>query len=522
VIENSGNKFRIIFGRLLPGALVLEGIAIVIVAIVTIPASWLAIGGAAILMLGLWLALLRTGRDFEVLFLLLFAIGYFQGIISILASERIPASIWGWSKYALLGLIMVGYILRVLSGKPIKMNRLMRTWLILWILNCMMFGVLMLEAYHADSRYSFIATIQTFGIGNMILAVEVYLLATPVQTCRFLKLLMWSGVAAALFGIVQRLLGAERLAAFGLNVSGGFFFLSTENLDTNFLDLANGFRPFSFFDSHHGFSAFLILAIVALQIIRLRKEINRIQYWIWMTVLWAGMAVTFNLTNLLTGALILIIFGILEYSQRVKSAMRIFLSKRFWKSVTIIAIASMIAVITIPQFRDRITGIFDVHQAAGSSLYYRQQGFAAGVQAVIDYPFGFGLLLNSFNDPIPGLTGYARVTGYFEEHNIFFSADTWFQWLMVQIGILGFCLYAALLFLPVFWGWRQSPKIRDPQLRVLMNGVTALMTGVFVAGISNSPLLIFAPSNLLIWAAAGMLMKIPSWDAELRKDVEQA
>jgi hypothetical protein len=202
--------------------------------------------------------------------------------------------------------------------------------------------------------------------------------------------------------------------------------------------------------------------------------------------------------------------------------MRIFLSKRFWKGVTIIAIASMIAIITIPPLRDRVTGIFDVHQATGSSLYYRQQGLAAGVQAVIDYPFGFGLLLNSFNDPIPGLTGYARVTGYFEEHNAFFSADTWFPWLMVQIGVLGFSLYAALLFLPVLWGWRQSPKIRDPGLRVLMNGVTALMAGVFVAGVSNSPLLIFVPSNLLIWAAVGALIKTPSWDAELWKTVGQA
>jgi len=79
-----------------------------------------------------------------------------------------------------------------------------------------------------------------------------------------------------------------------------------------------------------------------------------------------------------------------------------------------------------------------------------------------------------------------------------------------------------LFIIPIYVGWKQRKRILNPEISALSNGLLALMIATFIAGVSNSPILAFAPSNLLIWGVAGVLMKLSSWDIDLRRGVEYA
>jgi hypothetical protein len=484
-----------------------------------LPTTLALIGMGVALGLVLWLVLLSSGRDFEILLLALFLIGYFQGYATKLLGENIPESIWGVMKYGILGLMLLGYAARVWQGQPVKLNIAMRLWLAMWFFFWVIVVFLMVEAYLADGRYRPIGTIQQFGIINMFLAVLVYLRTKPTQIDRWLKMLIWAGIVAASFGIIQRVLGPARLSMLGISsdvLLSSMAFLPANNPETGFLDLEQGLRVFSFFDTHHAFSGFLVLSILALQIQRLRGRVKRSFYWLSMAIMWAGMAVTFNLTNLLTCLLTLAILTILQRGGQFTSLLRIASSKRFWQISISIFFIVLITITTYTPLRNRLVGIFDIRQgsaSAGGSFAYRLEGLVSGVQAIVDYPLGFGLYLNTTygGQSNPELNHYARVDGYFTSRGVFFSGDNWFQWLMVQIGLPSFALYAALFMVPIWWGWRWRNRIRNRDWRIIAHGSLALTIVVFIAGISNSPILAFPPANLLFWAMVGILLKAPVW-----------
>jgi hypothetical protein len=456
----------------------------------------------------------------------LFFIGYFQGFLSKLLGDSVPQTVWGLSKYGVMGMMVVGYALRLAGGKRMAFSQPMLLWLSVWVLNWVMFTFLMIEAMNVSKFYNPILTIQIFGMGNMVLGVIVYLRARPQSIQMALRLLVWTGIVAAIWGVIQRLIGPSALASLGFNFGGGLFFLNADIPETGFLDLVGGFRAFSFFDTHHAFSAFLILSVIALQILRSQQRIGRRAYLISMAMMWSGFAVTFNLTNILTGLLALVFFVLLDQSKR-KSISRVLLNKRLWSTAISVAVLGAIVVFAIEPLRNRIMGAFEVRQSAstaGGSLAYRLEGLTSGVQAIVDYPLGFGLWLSPLSltvTTIDPFGEYARVNGYFASKQIFFSGDNWFQWLMVQVGLPGFALYALLFIIPIYLGWKQRKRIRNSELGVLSNGLLALMMATFIAGVSNSPILAFAPSNLLIWGIAGILMKIPSWDIDLRDGADR-
>jgi hypothetical protein len=181
-----------------------------------------------------------------------------------------------------------------------------------------------------------------------------------------------------------------------------------------------------------------------------------------------------------------------------------------------------LVLISVSPVRDRFVGLFDVRpgaSSAGGSLAYRLIAYSSGLKAISEYPLGFGLFLRPLSSTTSDIYGeFARVNDYFETRGLFFSGDNWFQWLMVQIGVPGFSIYACLFLVPIIWGMKYRKRIRDDHLRHLMNGLLALIIAAFVGGVSNSPLLTFPPSNLLIWAAVGILMRAPDWDKKLYRD----
>jgi hypothetical protein len=503
-------------------------ICIVILAgflIVWVPSLWVIGSAFFIIAFGVWIKLVRSGDDFEVLLLLLFIIGYLQGLLDKTLLVNASQTIWGISKYSLIILIFVGYILRHRHGMPIIVNKAIFAWLIIWGLNWLVLGILIFEASIQSPLYSPIATIQQFAIGNMFLALVIYFQTRQNQIDRWLNVVIYAGLLASMFGVIQRILGPHRLGIFGMSIEtllSSMAFLPSSDPNTNFLDLEHGFRAFSFFDTHHAFSAFLILAVVALQIRRSQGKSSWGLYMLFMIILWAGFAVTFNLTNMLTCILALFIMIILKENERIKPVLRVLLSKRLWSILTKVVIVGLLLIAVISPLRNRFIGIFEIRKGAtgaGGSLAYRIEGFVSGLQAIIDYPLGFGLFLNSTGNlsANPELNRYARVNDYFSKRGAFFSGDNWFQWLMVQIGLPGFIIWSSTFIIPIIWGWKWRNRISDPNLRILAYGCLALTSAVFIAGVSNSPVLAFPPSNLLFWAIVGILFKIPDWDQKFRK-----
>lgn len=484
-----------------------------------LPETTIIAGGLGVVALVIFALLWVAGRDFDVLFVVFLAVGYFQGFLAKLFSDTVSQTTWGTLKYALLLAMVAGCLGRVLIGQRFRTNRAMRQWLIVWLMVWGMLALLMVEARRASPLYLPLGTVQSFGVGNMVVAILVFFRLRRRRLDAGLRLFVWAGVVASVFGVVQRFLGPARLEAMGI-LKGDFLFLASERSDLGYLDSEHGLRAFSFFDSHHAFSAFLILTTVALQVLRRRGLISRGRYLAAMGTMWAGFAVTFNLTNIVTGALTLALFALLERTWSGGIFRRAIMSRPLWTRGGLVLVLAMLVVAVVPSVRSRFLSVGDVRvgaASAGSSLRGRIVVFESGVDAVVDYPLGLGLYLNQLSQSVPELVGrYARVDRYFESRGLFFTGDNWFQWLMVQIGLPGFFLYSLLFLIPIYWGLKRRNRLTDVGLRTVVNGMLALMIGTFLGGVSNSPILAYPPNNALIWGAAALLMKAPLWDAGRR------
>jgi hypothetical protein len=395
----------------------------------------------------------------------------------------------------------------------------MRLWLGTWLLNLIVFTLLIGEALVTEPRYNGIGAIQNFGIGNMLLCIMVYFDSNQRQVHTALKIFVWFGVIAALFGIIQRLLGPPFLFSLGFDLydPSSFAFLSSINMETRHRDIEKGFRAFSFFASHHAFSAFLILSTLCLQILRLQKKISSAIYVMILGIFLGGFIVTFNLTNLISCIIILTFIAFLQHAKKLKGLFKVFLKKSVLRNMAVFIIISACAMIFIEPLRDRIAGIFEISEynaGAGGSLYHRVNYISNGLTALSEHPLGLGLTLQQISDPKSNLSGYAR-KNYFEENNLSFSGDSWFLWLLVQLGLPFGILYFLLFLIPLIVGWKQRNAIKNKDLEVIFHGILALLFVTFLGGISNSPILVFPPNNLFIWAAVGLLIKIPSWDRDL-------
>ena len=470
-----------------------------------------------------WLLLLRSGRDFNVLLLCLLLIGYFQGYVDKVIGDQLPGMIWGLAKYGIIALMCTGLLLRLMQRPAARIAPVMKIWIAVWGMVCLCIAMLMVEAKLVEPLYSPISTVQSFGIGNMVLAILVYFEARSKDLHRWLWIVLWLGVVAALFGMVQRLLGPNNLSHLGISMDvllspESMAFLGADTPETGHRNLEAGFRAFSFFDTHHAFSAFLVLSILALQVLRSERSVDVRFYWVGMSMLFAGLAVTFNLTNILSAFIALGFVSFLQRGGSLGAIRRILRSGRVWQTVVVVLLGLMLLFVSSTTFRERISGAFEVRKGAsgaGGSLAYRLEGFVGGLEAALDYPLGFGLFLNSTqNWTSPNLNRYVRINGYFQEKNIFFSGDNWFQWLMIQVGLPVFFLYALLFVIPLISGWHWRNQMRKGIFRSTLYSCLALTFIVFVGGISNSPILTFPPSNVIFWAAVGLLVKLPVWNAE--------
>jgi hypothetical protein len=512
----TGTLFHPLF---LFGLLPILGVAIILLSVVK--PLVLLVGSLAFLFVLFVVWIIKTNRVFQAIFLLLFIVGFFQGFIDklkIIFPFLPPNTLWGPLKYFLMSLLLLKYISKIFVENKTSLNSGMRLWLGIWLLNLVVFSFLIAEAIITEPRYRPIGAIQTFGIGNMLLCIMVYFDSNQRQVFSALKIFVWFGVLAALFGILQRLLGPPFLTALGFDLfdSNAFAFLGSANMETNHLDVEKGFRAFSFFASHHAFSAFLILSTLSLQILRLQNKITSGLYFLILSIFLGGFIVTFNLTNLISCILILIIAAILQYAKKLKSLFKVFLRKSVLRNIVILILVSACTIIFIEPLRDRVAGIFEVSEnnaGAGGSMYHRLEFISSGLNALSEHPLGLGLNLQQISDSKSILSGFAR-HNFIAENNLPFSADSWFLWLLVQLGLPLGILYFLLFIIPLIVGWKSRNIIKNKNLEIISHGILALLFVTFLGGISNSPILVFPPCNLFVWAAVGLLLKIPSWDRE--------
>jgi len=494
---------------------------LVFTAILVVPSLYFValLGITVLCFIYIWLFV--RGHDFQVLFVTLFLIGYFQSFsdkLSIVFKFLPSPSLWGPLKYAIMFLMLCGYCLRMLLGKVPALNTGVKIWLLAWFLNLFMFIALILEAKNSMPDFNPISTIQSFGIGNMFLVLIVYIYTKPNDVVVFLKILVWAGIIAALFGVAQRIAGPPVLAAIGIDIFDPKTFAFLDTLDRT-AEYGGGFRVFSFFASHHAFSGFLIFSTISLKILHINGQVKKGFYNVALVLLWSGFAVTYNLTNILTCILVLLFFSYLAESERLSVIYKILLKKKFWKLLLFYGFVASISILSIESLRNRFFSIFVVSTqtaGAGGSLYSRILFILNGLNALVNNPMGLGLNLAGTGSIKTTVTGYAR-TDFFTLNNLDFSGDSWFLWLLVQVGILGFGFYLFLFLHPVIWGWRKRAFIYNSNLRAIFLGILALVTVTVVAGVSNSPILCFTPTNTLIWAAVGVLYKIPVWDMHLRE-----
>ena len=465
---------------LLFGILSVSGLVIMILFVVK-PSVLLA-GCLAILFISIIAWTIKTKHDFQAVFLLLFIIGFFQGFIDklkIIFPFLPPDSLWGPLKYLLMSLLLFKYLSRFFIKNRLSLNNGMQLWLGTWLLNVVVFTLLIGEAMFTEPKYNGIGAIQNFGIGNMLLCMIVYFDANQRQVHTALKMFVWFGVLAALFGIFQRLLGPQSLFAFGFDLydPGSFAFLNSTNMETRHMDIEKGFRAFSFFTSHHAFSAFLILSTLSLQILRLQKKISSTIYLMILCIFLGGFIVTFNLTNLISCILILMLVAFLQYAKRFKGLFKVFLRKSVLRNTAVLFVIAVLTIVSIEPLRDRFAGIFEIsdyNAGAGGSLYHRIEFISNGLTALSENPFGLGLTLKQIADPSSPLSGYAR-KNYFEENNLSFSGDSWFLWLLVQLGLPFGILYFLLFLIPIMVGWRFRNSINDKELEVIFHGTFALL-----------------------------------------------
>lgn len=463
--------------------------------------------------------------ELNALFLGLVAVGFFQSFSDSLRSIFSflpPPSLWGPLKFGIILLMLGICFLRWLFGKEIRLNKGMLTWSVIWFINWLILVLLFSEGIFLNTHISPLKTIQSFGMGNMIMVLVVYLFARPSSLFAFLKVLVWAGIAAALFGITQSLLGPQFLAAHGIDVYSPtrFSFLDSVNPESGHHDFTNGFRAFSFFSSHHAFSAFLVFSIVALHILYKTRKVNRIFYFISSLCMWSGMAITYNLTNIFTCIFILLLTEYFQSIQNYKISFQFIFKRKFWRNLISIVMLCIIVISPFESVRNRFLGIFDyspISAGAGGSLFSRTIFIKNGLDALAENPMGLGLY-HGYNKAGTGAPGYTR-ENFFEENDLVFSADAYFLWLLVQIGLPCFLLYFLLMAYPVFWALKERRRLRDSHLRITFFSLLSITMVTILMGVSNSPILVFPPSNLLIWSAIGIMLKIPSWDFNITQNI---
>jgi len=263
-------------------------------------------------------------------------------------------------------------------------------------------------------------------------------------------------------------------------------------------DSGGGIRVFSVFISHYGLSAFLCIVTILYATRSLYGSCKPNYFTIFLFAF--AQLVTFNLTSIFLtfiGCLISYLSHMYSFNMSFK-----YLYKTLKRSFFLLILFSSTFLI-FKDFRTRISGIVNYSETstgAGNSLYLRNQFIINQLQLLSSNLNGIGLSLTDTSKDSYSDNGYVR-TGITAD---FFTADAWFLWLIVQIGLFFGLLLLYVFFSPLFIAiFLLISRTRSNTWPVCAS--MSLLFIVLLGCMSNSSILNYPPSNVIIWCTVGVI-----------------
>ena len=425
-------------------------------------------------------------RGINLIFLGLICIGVTQGLCSNIAYFMgIEDLRWGLIKSALLAVLFLMSLLYFC-----KNNNFLPTSFIVWLLIYIFFSIFVLFLVFEVNDINDINianVLQNFSLINMLIVIFTLFSSNEKVDALIIDLLIFLGKFISVISIFQWVF----FTYFSINVNDVLASKSFNILYDGIL------RASGTFYNHYGLSAFLSIIII----LYITKSIYYKKYFSYSTFILfvTAISLTFNLTGVLLACIgcFFSIIMCIKYDKIIISPINIF------KLLSIFLILIVISVVT-PGIKDRIFSILDYSEStvgAGNSLNIRNAYIKNSIDILVDSPNGIGLSLTDTSKDQYEDMGYVRSGSL--KYDI--SADAWFLWLAVQIGIFFSFILFLLYVIPFFYGFQIARKIsNDLQWKII--AFTSTLFIILVGSFSNSAILNYPPSNIIIWWEVGVIL----------------
>lgn len=434
-------------------------------------------------------------RKIGYLFVLLVSIGVTQGICEhvamITGSDGVQ---WGAIKVLVILGMFCSTIANVHNMKRMLANRLL-IWTSLFVLLCLAIAWHVVSAVSAGNAINVFNVLQNFSLLNMLMVYVAYFAYRSEYANSIVDMLVFLGRLTSYVAVAQWLL----FKYFENNV---VVMEIAKNFGRLNADDGEKIRIFSVFQNSYGLSAFLMLVTVLYfnKLLAEKRNINNLTLYLFVS----AHALTYNLTGMGLTFLGCLFAYVMQMSSGV-------LAVKYAGKVAIRLAAAIFVVslllFSFGEFRQRITGIFDYSETssgAGNSLYLRNKFIHTGLDTLAENITGIGLTLTDTSKPGYEDQGYVR-SGIIDD----FSADAYFLWLFVQVGLFWGVLLVAIYIYPFVSGVRVG-KIAVGAEKWQCCAVASLLFVVLAGSMSNSMILTYPPANILIWCAVGAVFAMPT------------
>ncbi len=439
---------------------------------------------------GLWLK--YKFREINLILIALISIGITQGLCGNIAFiSGIVDFNWGAIKGLLLVILFIVTMGRFKNLK-LKLPISFVAWSIIFALLYLVVLGHIFEAINNGSAINAFNVLQNFALVNMLMVFVAFFGYEEKQAVSVVDSLIYLGKPISLFAIFQWV----AFKYYEIDVS---LMMAAKGFGSMNSDDGEALRVFSTFDTHYGLSAFLTL-ITVLYVSRSFYKPEKFSFGM-LGLFVIAHSLTFNLTGLfltVSGC----VFSVVLYKQKNKLR----LSKPIISRIIVFSLIVFSLALLNPTFKQRILGIADYSETssgAGNSLYLRNVFIRNALDILASNPNGVGLSLTDTSTENYEDLGYVR-TGVINRP---ISADSWFLWLTLQIGLF-FIVILALIYLTPFTVGLLSFKTIVPSLQWQACACTSAVLVVLLGLISNSPILNYPPSNIFIWWLVGTLFAI--------------
>jgi hypothetical protein len=434
-------------------------------------------------------------RQINFLFILLFAVGITQGLCENIAFFALgePGLSWGLFKGAVIAVALVGTIINPETFKrPLSRSFLVWSAIYGFLLIALIGHVF--EAINNGQTINSINVFQNFGAINMLMVYIVFFNYNEKLVDVVIEMISRTGMVVSVIAIFQWI-------AFRYYEIDTRLLMAAKDFGSIYSDDGEALRVFSVFSTHYGLSAFLTLVTI---LHFSRWLFNRQSVSAWPLLLFVvAHTLTFNLT------------GIFLTASGCGFALLLLLRRKTFRlSVSRLAtliLASGFVVIIImfnETFSTRLAGVVDysaTSSGAGYSLYERMIFLRNAFGLLLANPFGIGLSLTDVSLSDYNDLGYVRIG----LPDVAISADAYFVWLILQIGIALGIGMLLLYCVPLGRGIALA-KATDANLGFHGAAFSSIIFVILLGALSNSSVLTYPPSNILFWCAVGALFAMRS------------